>query len=264
MRPTVSAAAALVLAIAAVPVLRADAPPTPVTTVTAETMDADEIMLRLDKTMTFETRESRATMTIRDGEGTRVKELKVYSRGGDTAYTIFLSPQRDRGTKYLKSGGQLWMYLPSAEKVMKISGHMLRRPVMGSDFSYEDLLDAPTLRREYAAARGAVEDVDGARCVVLDLTARSPSVSYPTRRLWVDVTGFFPRKSELYARGGRLLKHWAIRDWQSFGDRRYPTRFIMSNALQRGSSTELLLQELRFDVALPPETFSLANLSRGN
>ena len=49
------------------------------------------------------------------------------------SYTEFLSPPREAGTKMLKLQDELWTYTPATDRVIRISGHMLRQSVMGSD-----------------------------------------------------------------------------------------------------------------------------------
>ena len=41
--------------------------------------------------------------------------------------------------------------MPRAERVQKISGHMLRQGMMGSDMSYEDMLEAADFEEKYEA-----------------------------------------------------------------------------------------------------------------
>jgi len=41
----------------------------------------------------------------------------------------------------LKLGDELWTYTPETDRIIKISGQMLRQSVMGSDLSYEDMME---------------------------------------------------------------------------------------------------------------------------
>jgi len=86
-------------------------------------------------------------MVIIQGNQKTVKEMVSYSREGD-GLSEFTNP-RDRGTKYLKLGDELWMYFPDAEDLVRISGHMLRQGMMGRDFSYQDALESEKLTDLY-------------------------------------------------------------------------------------------------------------------
>lgn len=231
---------------------------------TSSALTAMEILRRMDDNMTFGTRKSRTVMEIHDGSDVRRKEMVSWGEGVDTAFVRFEEPARDRGTKYLKRGGRLWVYLPSAEKVIRISGHMLRRSMMGSDFSYEDFLDAPVLTRDYRAEIVGTEAVEGHLCWILDLRATVRRVTYPRRKIWIDQRGFAPRRSELFARGDRLVKRMRFGEDRLIGNRIYPTRYHLENLLRQGTHTIMYLKELEFDGNLPPGIFSQAQLRKGN
>ena len=99
---------------------------------------ADSIVKKIDYNQSPESVIYNAKMVIsKNGKDTE-KEMKIYGKGEKKTFVEFLAPARDKGTKYLRIDDNLWMYLAEAEKTMKISGHMLRQGMMGSDFSYED------------------------------------------------------------------------------------------------------------------------------
>ncbi|MFN7971102.1 MAG: outer membrane lipoprotein-sorting protein [Acidobacteriota bacterium] len=165
----------------------------------AADLTARQLLDLLDKNMVFQTRVSDARMSITKDGKTTEKQLHIQSKGYDTAFVDFLAPPRDKGTRYLKLDKNLWMYLPGAEKQVKISGHMLRQSLMGSDFSYEDMLESPDLSGRYEPTIAGEEPVDGVPCIVLDLKAKVPEITYPERKVWIDKERYVPMKAELYA-----------------------------------------------------------------
>ena len=95
--------------------------------------------------------------------------------------TVVLEPAREKGTKLLRKEDNLWLYMPRAERVQKISGHMLRQGMMGSDMSYEDMLEAADFEERYEAEVIGEEETAGRPCWKLEARARDESVSYPRR-----------------------------------------------------------------------------------
>ena len=89
------------------------------------------------------------------------------------SYTEYLSPAREQGTKMLKLEDQLWIYSPSTDRTIQISGHMLRQSVMGSDLSYEDMMDDRKLTDVYTSKVTGSEIIDERETFVLDLTCES-------------------------------------------------------------------------------------------
>lgn len=228
----------------------------------APTLTADQILARIDQNLTFESRSSRMTMTVTKNGRVKSYEIVSYGRGAEEGASEYLSPARDAGTKMLKKGDELWMYMPSVEKVQKISGHMLRQGMMGSDLSYEDMLESDDWRSNYNAVALPDEPVNGRACWVLDLTAKSEDVSYPRRKVWVDQEWLLPVRQELYALSGMLLKVWIMSDPKRYGDRWYPMKMTVEDKLQQGSKTEIVFTELLFSVPLEEEIFTTRWLER--
>jgi outer membrane lipoprotein-sorting protein len=228
----------------------------------APSLTADQILARIDQNLTFETRSTRMTMTVTKSGRVKTYELVSYGRGAEEGATEYLAPARDAGTKMLKKGDELWMYMPSVEKVQKISGHMLRQGMMGSDLSYEDMLEADDWRTNYDAVALPDEPVNGRACWVLDLKAKSDDVSYPRRKVWVDQQWLLPVRQELYALSGMLLKVWIMSDPKQYGDRWYPMRMTVEDKLQQGSKTEIVFTEMQFSIPLEEEIFSMRWLER--
>jgi len=221
-----------------------------------------ELLSAIDANMTYEARYARATMEVVKPRRTKTYEIQTWGRGKDDAATEFLSPARDAGTKMLKKGGELWMYLPSVEKPQKISGHMLRQGLMGSDMSYEDLLETATWYTMYDGVVEGVEPYQGRPCYKVVLTAKSDDVSYPKRIVWVDQEWMSPVKQELYALSGLLLKEWLMEDPQLYGERRYPSTFVIVDKLQEGTRTTVTFGEMDFEVAVDADQFDLRWLER--
>jgi outer membrane lipoprotein-sorting protein len=223
---------------------------------------AEELLDRMDANLTFETRRARMKMTV-EGRRTRTYEIVSYGRGEEDAAIEYLSPARDRGTRMLKLGDELWIYLPGADRVQKISGHMLRQGMMGSDVSYEDLMTAHELRRRYASRVTGEGSHAGRPCWTLDMRARDDSVTYPRRLVCVDKETYIPLRQELYARSGMLLKTWTMSDVKEFsGGRRFPTRMTIEDNIRKGSITRIEMTEIEFGVSHPREIFSLRWLER--
>ena len=228
----------------------------------AQATSVEEILSSMDRNLNFESRYTRATMTVSKPRRDKVYELETWGRGLDTAATAFHSPRRDAGTKMLKKGGELWMYMPAIERVQKISGHMLRQGMMGSDLSYEDLLQFTQWSAAYAATLNGEEACGEHVCWTLKLEARSSDVAYPTRLVWVDQTTRIPVRQELYALSGMLLKTWSMEAPQQFEERWYPTRMVFEDKLQEGTRTVLEFRDLRFGAGVDESVFGRRWLER--
>ncbi|MDH5670791.1 MAG: outer membrane lipoprotein-sorting protein [Myxococcales bacterium] len=228
----------------------------------AEPPSARELLKRMDANLTFETRKARVKMTVEGKGRTRVYEMVSFGRGQDDAAVEYLEPRRDKGTKMLKLGDELWIYLPAIERVQKISGHMLRQGMMGSDVSYEDMMASRELEKDYRASVTGSGSHEGRDCWLLELKATKKSVSYQRRKTWVDKETLIPVKQELYALSGKLLKTWTMSRVKLFGERRFPTHMVIRDHTKKGSSTTIEMTELVFGIRLEDEVFARRWLER--
>jgi outer membrane lipoprotein-sorting protein len=228
----------------------------------APTPTAEQVMDRMDKNLTFEARRTRTVMTV-EGRRTRSYELTSYGRGEEDAAIEYMAPPREKGTRMLKLGDDLWIYLPAVDRVQKISGHMLRQGMMGSDVSYEDMMASRELRKRYTATVSGEGTADGRACWKLELKAKDDTVAYPRRVSWIDKETYIPLKQELYALSGMLLKTWIMSEVKDFpGGRKFPTRMTIQDHVKKESITRLEFKEIEFGIQFPKEIFSLRWLER--
>ena len=228
----------------------------------AQDLSGEEILKKVDRNMSSRNRVYHSKMVIHGRRGSRTVESKTWAEGENKAFTEYLAPAREKGTKMLKLGDRLWMYSPSTDRTIHISGHMLRQSLMGSDLSYEDMMEDPKLTNHYDATVTGSENVEGRRCWVLDLTAKTKDVTYYRRKIWVDRSRNIPLKEELYAKRGKLLKRMELSDFNQIQGRWFPNRIIFKDMLKKGKGTEFIFANIQFDQIFPKHIFSKAVLRR--
>ena len=230
--------------------------------VRGQSLTGDEILAKIDQNMSSETRVFTSKMIIHGRRGSRTVESKTWAQGDVKSFSEYLSPAREKGTKMLKLEDQLWMYSPSTDRTIQISGHMLRQSVMGSDLSYEDMMDDSKMRDQYHAAVTGTDTVENNICWVLELQAKEKEVAYEMRKLWVDQKKYIPVVQELYAKSGKLLKRMELSDIVQTAGRWFPKHLLFKDMLKEGMGTEFITDEIRFDVDIPDHIFSKAALRR--
>ena len=224
--------------------------------------DANEILNRVDKNMSSKNRVFESEMIIHGRRASRTITAISYSAGTKQSFTEYLSPARDQGTKMLKLENQLWIYSPSTDRIIQISGHMLRQSVMGSDLSYEDMMDDRKLTDIYSAKVIGNEIIDGRNTYVLELTAKVEDAAYYTQKIWVDIERFIPLKQEMFARGGKLLKRLTLSDIKQVQGRWFPMSMVYKDVLKEGDGTEFRLTSVKFDQNIPEYIFTKAALKK--
>ena len=228
--------------------------------VMAQEPTANEILDRIDRNMSSDNRVYSSTMIVHGARGLRTIELKSWTEGDSRAFTEYLAPPREKGTKMLKLDDQLWLYSPSTDRIIQISGHMLRQSVMGSDLSYEDMMEDRKLQDIYDAELLGTELFEGVECYVIELKAKVSDVAYDGRKEWIDKSRLVPLKEELYAKGGKLLKRTVLSEIKKIEGRWFPTKIHYKGMLGRGDGTEFIITDIEFDVDIPDHIFTKAAL----
>lgn len=223
---------------------------------------AEEIIERIDKNMSAENRVVESSMTIHGKRNSRTMTSISYSVGDKQSFTEYLSPAREKGTKMLKLEDKLWIFSPSTDRTIQISGHMLRQSIMGSDFSYEDMMDDRELMDMYTAEIVGQEEINGRKTYVLELTAKVDDVAYYKRKMWVDTERFVPLKEDLFAKSGQLLKRSTLSEVQKVEGRWYPMKITYKDMLKQGDGTEMQLTSIKFNQEIPEYIFTKAALKK--
>ena len=222
----------------------------------AQWPEAQTILDKIDQNLSSDNRVLISKMIIHGRRADRTITSKTWSVGDEKSYTEYLSPAREKGTKMLKLGDKLWMFSPATDRIIQISGHMLRQSMMGSDLSYEDMMDDQTLSEQYHAVLTSEDTVESRLCWQLELIAKSKDISYHMRRIWVDKERFVPLKQELYAKSGKLLKRLTLTDVEKMQGRWFPQKMIFRDMLKKGKGTEFIIDEIKFNVSIPESRFS--------
>ena len=229
----------------------------------ASDVTVSEIIAAMDKNLNAKSRVLTSKMVVHGRRTTRTIESKNWVVGIDLAFTEYLSPAREKGPKMLKLGDKLWTYSPQTDRVIQISDHMLRQSVMGSDMSYNDMMEDRPMEELYKATlEGSVMIDDRDHWIIL-LESKVKGLSYPKRRAWVDKEYLLPMKEELYAKSGKLLKTSTMDGIKKVQRRWFPSRFIYKDELKRNSKgTEWIIDEIAFDIDIPESRFSKALLRK--
>ncbi len=223
-------------------------------------LTAAQIIDRMEANQTQQTSISQGRMIISDRFGERVSTYQAWSEGSNRFLVEFTSPH-ERGQKVLRRDDSLFLYYPDARETIRLQGAALRDSLLGSDISYEDMTGNRGLEDNYTFELLGTEEYDGRQCYKIRLTARQANVAYPEQIIWVDSQDFVMRKSEQYARSGRLLKTTRVLATTIAGGYHFPTHMEIVDETRSSSKTEMITEDIQLDVQLPANIFSLEELS---
>jgi outer membrane lipoprotein-sorting protein len=223
--------------------------------------DAETILRKADRAVLGENATYTLRMTVeRPGKPERVVEMNGFKKGDDLGLVRYTSPPKERGTAYLRNGASTWLFLPSAEKVVRVGA---KQNFGGGDFSNADIFRL-SLVRDYTATLAGEEDQDGQPCYKLELKARDKTVAYDRVVYWVRRDGtFYPVRADYYTISGRKLKWLVLSEVQKIASRARPTLLVMESALSPGAKTSLRFLTIQDEPMLDDRLFTPSALEKG-
>jgi len=137
----------------------------------SQDLTVSEIIGKYEDTMKHKTESIEARITTTDNFGTTHRTFQIYSReNGDTLIIITDGP--DKGQKILRLENSIFLFYPSAEEVIRLTGSALKENIAGTDFSYEDLSGSVSIETSYNVLYKGMEEINSQSCYVLELNAK--------------------------------------------------------------------------------------------
>jgi negative regulator of sigma E activity len=138
---------------------------------------------------------------------------------------------------------------------------MLEQGMMGSDFSYQDILESDKLTDLYDFELLGEVEYQGRPAYKLEgVKVPGKEVSYYRRIVWIDKERFVGLREELYAESGRILKEAEVLEVEKIDGRWYPVHTVMENKLRKNTSTEFIVKKIDFNVEIDDSMFTLERL----
>lgn len=225
--------------------------------VTGSELTGERILEKMEDNMYARTLIYDGKMTITKGERTFVKTFRAWGIGDERAFVKFTN-REDMGVKYLKIEDELW--IAEEGDVVKVSGHLLKRSIMGSDFSFEDMMESHELSEIYEVSITGEEKIEEVDCHILTLKSDKEDAPYAKQKIWVGNKDFIPYRFEYFALSGRLMKSALVLKTEKIDNKNYPVKMKMVDELRKDSSTLFEMENIKLNVDIPDEIFSRQNL----
>lgn len=242
-------AAASLLALAGGPA-RAEPPPP----------DVERLLDRVDDLYRSKSSIARMELTVTTPRNTRTLRIQAWTRGEDDALIVVEAPAREAGTATLRVGENLWNWLPRIARTIRVPPSMMLGSWMGTDFTNDDLVKESSLRKDFVARVDRRSSQPPGWWLTLE--ARQGIVGRWARIELLVGDDDLPIEERHFDRKGRLARTMTFDDVKALGGRRIPARMLLVPEGEPGKRTEMRYLEARFDVALPPDVFSLSRLER--
>ena len=154
------------------------------------------------------------------------------------------------------------MYTPHTDRKILIAGHLLRQSMMGSDLSYEDMMEDEKISEAYVGTIDGEEELEGIQTLAMTLKAKKKTKTYQTLKVWIDPAKNTVLKEEAYAKSGKLLKLIRFMDYRRIGERLFPRSIVFRDMLKENTKTTYMFDKIQFDIDIPAKYFSQRMLKR--
>lgn len=222
-----------------------------------------EILERVDKMMHGDSSSGVLVMTVQATHWTRTLEVEFSTKSADRFLVRILSPKKEKGTATLRSGSDIWNYLPKTNRVIKVPSVSLASSWMGSHFTYDDMLKDRRLADDFLSAVTNEEVTESGLLVEITGTPKPDApVVWGSIQVVINTDLDLPRWIRYYDEAGELVRTLEFSDIGPLGGRRLPRRQRMTPADKPHEFTEVIYRELLYHPDLDDALFSLRALQR--
>lgn len=227
----------------------------------AQRVNTQKILEKVDNLYRGQASHGLLTMTITTAHWQRTLLMEYWSKGKDRFLTKIRTPQKERGTALLRVGHRVWNYLPRVKKVINLPSSMMSASVLGSHFSYDDLVKISQFGKDYSCQ----VTYDGWRGgqQVLELTClpkpRAPVV-WGKVLITVRPSDLLPLAIRHFDEELRPVRTTTFSNLKTLGGRLLPTRVTLTLTDKPGEHTVLTYHDIDFNPPISNQRFSLSQI----
>lgn len=225
--------------------------------------DMTAIIKQADEKFRGESSRGEMTMIIERPGWSRTVSMKNWTLGNDYSLIYITAPAKEKGQVFLKRDKEMWNWVPTIQRMIKIPPSMMMQSWMGSDFTNDDLVKESQMAKDYSNKLLGEEEVDGYSCYKIELIPHEDApVVWGKVIMWISKEELHWLKAEFYDEDGYLVNTEILTDVKMMDDREMPTRLEMIPADEEGNKTIMIFDKIEFDVDLKESFFSQQNMKR--
>lgn len=229
----------------------------------ANAQTAKEIVEKANELLRANSSISKATMTVVKSDWSREMTTKMWMLEPNYALILITSPAADKGNVTLKRKNEIWNWVPTIQRVIKIPPSMMMQPWMGSDFTNDDLVRESSIVEDYTQSILGEQTIEGYDChKILLLPKPDAGVVWGKVVMWISKKGFLELKTQYYDEDSTLVKTMIGSDIRQMGGRTIPTHWEMLPIDKPGEKTILQYEDMEFNANINRSFFSQQNMKR--
>jgi outer membrane lipoprotein-sorting protein len=229
--------------------------------ITAQT--AKEIIEKADEKMRGTTSYSEITITTVRPKWQKEMTLKTWTQGSDYSVSVVLSPAKEKGSVFLKRKNEVWNYLPSLERTIKLPPSMMMQSWMGTDLTNDDLVKQSSTVVDYTHQLLGTETLEGLECWKLELIPKEEAtVVWGKIITWIEKEAYMQMKMEFYDEDDELVNLMSGSNVKMFGNKKLPSIMEFKPMDNEGNKTVIEYLVWDFDIDIADNYFTTQYVTR--
>ena len=229
--------------------------------VTSMAQDAKEIVRLSDAHVRGKTMKGQMTIKIVRPDYTREMSMNIWSKGTQYSMVLVTAPAKDKGTTFLKRIKEVWDWVPTLERTIKLPPSMMSQSWMGTDFTNDDLVKETSVVDDYDHTILGEEKIGDRMCWKIQLIPKpNAAIVWSKVICWIDKKDYLELKTESYDDEGKLVNTLNASDVKMLGGRLLPSMLEMIPNDKPGHKTIITYQSEDFDKPISDDFFSTQNM----
>lgn len=226
-----------------------------------QNLTGKDIVKKADENMRGKTSEAQITIKIIRPTWSREMKMKAWSKGDDYSMILVTSPAREKGTVFLKRVKEVWNWIPSIERHIKLPPSMMSQSWMGTDFTNDDLVREASTVEDYNHTLLGKEIILNKECYKIQMIPKpSAAIVWEKVIVWIDTIDYLQLKAEFYDENGELVNIMNSSDIKELGGRKITSKIEMIPVDKEGQSTVIIYNDIVFDAPINDNFFTTRNM----
>jgi outer membrane lipoprotein-sorting protein len=228
---------------------------------TAQAPSAKEIIQKSEERMRGNNMTGEMLIKTVRPNWTREMEVKTWSKGTDYSLILILSPARDKGTTFLKRKKEVWNWLPTLERSIKLPPSMMSQSWMGTDFTNDDLVRESSAINDYTHEIKGDSVLLGRDCYKIEMIPKpQAAVVWSKVTVYIDKKDFMQLRTEFFDEDNEMVSVMIASEIKMMGGRLIPAMLEMIPLDKKGQKTVIVYKNLIFDQPIADDFFSTQNM----
>ncbi len=203
---------------------------------------------------------SEMTMTIHRSDWERSFSMQAWTEGDKLSLVRVTEPKRDAGNGTLVKDQSMWTFSPKINRILKVPSSMMNQSWMGSDFSNKDISKSTDIIDQYDHRLLKSENLGDHIVYTIESIPHEEAAVVWGKEIVSIRDDFVMLRQEFWDQDDILVKEMTATEIATMDDRAIASRMRMQKLETPDEWTEMVVDDIDFDVKMADNLFTLSNL----